>query len=460
MGLNKTALRRWGFKALILPPVLVGAAVLFVMVQRRQPPEQREVAEAARALRVIETAPQTLVPRAVGYGTAQPATVWSAVAQVRGAVVRTHPELNPGAILRAGEIALQIDPTEYELQIAQQQAQIAQTEAQQAQLAAEEQNVRSSLEIEVESLALAEQDLQRLEGLRRSNSVTAAEFERKQREVLAQRQSNQALSNQLNVLPARSNAFAATRAAQQAALAQLQLDLDRCAIEVPFNCRLSDVLIEPGQFLTAGQQLFQAYGTDVTEVEAQFPISQIRPLLSSDGKPIDLTADAMKRIREVFDVVATVRLNTGDLDIEWEAKFDRVREQLDLQTRTVRIVVAVEDPFAKAIPGERPPLLPGMFCEVELRAQPRTGQLVIPRTAVHDGSVYVVDDENRMWRRDIKIRNVQGRLAVLTDGVVGGERLVISNPVPAIEGMLVDPVMDEEAADALAAEASGAERLP
>ena len=460
MRIDRKRLQRWGRKALVAPPVILGVAVLTIMIQRRQPPERREVAEAARTLRVIEAMPLTLMPRAIGYGTAQPAAVWSAVAEVRGPVVETHPELNPGAILRAGEVALRIDPIEYQLQIAQQEAQIAQTKAQQAELAAEEENLRSSLKIETDSLQLAQQDLTRLEGLRQSNSVTPAEYERKQREVLSQRQSTQSLSNQLNVLPARREALGATLAAQEAALSQLRLDLDRCTVTAPFNCRLADVLIEPGQFLTAGQQLFQAYGTDVTEVEAQFPISQIRPLLTSGGRPIDLTGDAMKRIREVFDVGATVRLQTGDLDIEWEARFDRVREQLDLQTRTVRIVVAVDDPFAKAIPGERPPLVPGMFCEVELRAPPQTGQLVVPRTAVHNGVLYVVDDDNRLRRRAATVRSLQGRLAVLSEGPEAGARLVISDPIPAIDGMLVEPVVDPQAAKQLEAEASGAKPVP
>ena len=455
MAAITTALRRIGRRLLILPPIVIGAVVLVLMARNRQEPEQRQISESARVLRVIEAPRTVVVPRAVGYGTAQPGDVWSAVTEVKGQVVATHAELNPGAILQAGEVVLKIDETEYQLVIAQQQAEIAQTKSKQAELVAQEKNLRESLTIEQASLDLAGQDLARLRGLRETNSVTAAEYERKQRELLAQRQSVQSLNNSLNVWPAQRDALAATLASQEAALNRAKLDLKRCVITAPIDCRLSEVSIEKGQFLTAGQQLFQAYGIDLTEIEAQIPINQLRPLLTATGKPLDLSADAMESIRKVFNVEVLVRLQTGDDEIQWQGRFDRVREQLDLQTRTARIVVAVDKPFEQAIPGERPPLTPGMFCEVELRGAPHTGQLVVPRNAVYDGHVYVLDAENRLRRRPVGVRSIQGSAAWLEDGLEEGERVVVSDPTPAIEGMLIKPVDANHTLELLIAEVGG-----
>lgn len=445
---------------LVAAPIVAGVAIFIWMVRHRQAPARTPIAEAARPLRVIEAPLAALRPRAIGYGTARPADIWSAVAEVKGQVIATHPELNPGAVLKAGEVALRIDPTEVELLIAQQEAEIAQAEAQLAELDAQEKNLEASLEIERASLELAEADLARLRSLRGSNSVSEAEYERKAREVLLQQQTTQSLINSVNVLPAQRRSLQATLEARRAALERARLDLERTVVEVPFDCRLSDVQIEQGQFLAAGQQLFDAYGIDEVEVEAQFPISQVRPLLPPATEPVDLTDDVMKTMRQIFDVEATVRLETGDLDVSWNARFDRIREQLDVQTQTVRIVVAVDNPFAKAIPGVRPPLTPGMFCEVELRAPPRTGQIVIPRRALHDGSVYLVDQQNRLRRRAVEVESVQGRLAVIKAGLDGGERLVVSDPTPAVEGMLVEPTIDDATATALIAEAEGSGRLP
>ena len=64
---------------LFLPPVVVGAAVLVMLVQNRQPPEREPEREVARVLRVIRAMRQPIVPRAIGYGTAEPGNVWQAV---------------------------------------------------------------------------------------------------------------------------------------------------------------------------------------------------------------------------------------------------------------------------------------------------------------------------------------------------------------------------------------------
>jgi len=423
--------------------------------KNRPAPRQQPVSEIVCSLRVIEVPRVVLVPRVIGYGTAEPGDIWTAVAEVKGRVTKVHPDLKSGAMLRQGEEVLRIDPTEYELQVARLQADIAQVKSQQGELTAREENFRESLKIEVSSFALAERDLKRLQSLRASNSVTQSEIESKEREVLTQRQTVQLLRNSIHILPAQQESLAATLAAKQASLDLAKIDVSRTVINTPFDCRLGELAIEKGQFVTAGQALFKTYGTQVTEVEAQFPIDQVRTLLTSDGQPVDLSTNAMETMRKVFDVEAVVRLRTGDFVVEWTGRFDRIREQLDIQTRTVRLVIAVDKPYENVIPGQRPPLAPGMFCEVELHGKPRTGQMVIPRMALQEGHVYLVNQENRLVRRAVDVAFSQGGFSCIRGGLSPGERLVISDPTPAIEGMLVEPVLDDEAVKALVTDATG-----
>ena len=96
-----------------------------------------------------------------------------------------------------------------------------------------------------------------------------------------------------------------------------------------------------------------------------------------------------------------------------------------------------------------------MFCEVELRGAPHTGQLVVPRNAVYDGHVYVLDAENRLRRRPVGVRSIQGSAAWLEDGLEEGERVVVSDPTPAIEGMLIKPVDASHTLELLIAEVGG-----
>lgn len=291
--------------------------------------------------------------------------------------------------------------------------------------------------------------------MRASNAVAESEFEATSRVVLSQQQSVQSLRSSLKILPAQRNALTASLDAKLAALGQAQLDLDRTVLKTPFDCRLGDVSLVEGQFVAAGQSLFEAYGSAVTEVEAQMPIDQVRTLLSPSEGPLDLTRDAMQAIRAVFDVEAIVRLRTGDFVVEWVGRFDRIREELDLQTRTLRVVIAVDRPYDNIVPGERPPLSPGMFCEVELRGAPRPDMVVVPRTSVRDSAVYLVNRENRLERRPVEIAFSQGGFSVIAKGLSGGESLIVSDPTPAIEGMLVKPTLDDQIRANLVTEAAG-----
>lgn len=424
-------------------------------VSSRNAPQQQTIQETSRALLVIEVPQGIVVPRVLGFGNARPGDIWSAVAEVKGRIIETHAELSAGSIIREGEVVLRIDPTEYELQIAQLKAEVAQIQAQQVELSTQKTNYQDALAIEEESLQLAERELSRLEELRPSNAVTASEYEQTSRNVLSQKQSVQTLRSSLNVLPTQQLALTANLESRQAALSQAELDLERTTIQAPFDCRLSEVSLEKGQFVAAGQSLFDAYGAAVTEVEAQMPIDQVRRLLDPSGGPLDVTGEPMETVRNVFDVQALVRLRTGDFVVEWEGRFDRIREELDLQTRTLRLVVAVDRPYENVIPGQRPPLAPGMFCEVELRGAARTGKLFVPRTSVRDNAVYLVNNENRLERRPVTIDFSQGGISVVETGLAAGERLVVSDPTPAIEGMLVDPTLVGEIRDNLIKEAAG-----
>ena len=80
-----------------------------------------------------------------------------------------------------------------------------------------------------------------------------------------------------------------------------------------------------------------------------------------------------------------------------------------------------------------------MFVEVELRGKPREARIVIPRSAVHLGRVYLVDGDSRLVTRPVKVDFTVGDDVCLSDGLGPGDRLVLTDLIPAIEGMLLAP---------------------
>lgn len=445
---------RWK-KLLILPPLLIGIAVLALVSNKAPAPEQAPPGETATNVRVIDVPEVTLVPRALGYGNVQPGTVWEAVAEVSGQVVEIHRQLKKGAILGKGEVLVRIDPTQYELAIAQIQASIRSVQAQLAELEVKGSNTRASLEIDQRSLDLSLKDLGRKRKLLVNKTVAQAAVDEEERNVLARRQTMQSLKNVLNLIPTERQALAAQLALNQAQLEAARLDLERTTITAPFDCRIAEVNVERTQYASQGKVLAVADSIDVSEVAAQVPLGKLINLIPRGGKVPFHAAAIMENLPQLLSLTAVVRLGSGAVNAEWQARFTRISDTIDPKTRTVGIIVAVDDPYRQAVPGVRPPLSKNMFVEVELRGRPRPNQLVAPRAALHGEQVYVVNGENRLEKRAVKIAFEQTNFAVIESGIKAGERIVVSDPIPAIDGMKLEPTNDEQALRALIAEAGG-----
>ena len=79
--------------------------------------------------------------------------------------------------------------------------------------------------------------------------------------------------------------------------------------------------------------------------------------------------------------------------------------------------------------------------------------LLLPRQAIRNGKVMLVDDEDRLTTAEVSVAYTYKDLAVLKSGIEAGSRVIIGDLSPAIEGMLLQPIIDEEAALRLAAAA-------
>jgi multidrug efflux pump subunit AcrA (membrane-fusion protein) len=97
---------------------------------------------------------------------------------------------------------------------------------------------------------------------------------------------------------------------------------------------------------------------------------------------------------------------------------------------------------------------------VELRGGAKPDTLVVPRAALHRGQdggaiVYVAGADDRLERRPVEIGFSQADFVTIKAGLSVGERVVLSDPVPAIEGMLLLPSSDDDALARLLAQATG-----
>jgi multidrug efflux pump subunit AcrA (membrane-fusion protein) len=152
----------------------------------------------------------------------------------------------------------------------------------------------------------------------------------------------------------------------------------------------------------------------------------------------------MNNLSELIALTPQVRLDLGNHVAEWDAEFLRFSDSVDTETRTIGVVVAVDKPFDKIIPGYRPPLSKGMFVQVVLKGPPQSGRIVVPRSAIRGGTIYLADERNRLQSRPVEVLFNQGGFSVIKSGITAGEKVVLTDLIPAVPGMLLRPQVDEQ----------------
>ncbi|MCK5649352.1 MAG: hypothetical protein KAI22_10775, partial [Gammaproteobacteria bacterium] len=448
--------KRWVF----FVPIIIAVMVFLLLKQNTPAPQQRPAQEVSTAVRTLAIPELSVTPVAIGYGTVRPVSNWEAVAQVEGVILEKHPQLAKGAIIKKDSILLQIDPVDYELNIAQIEADILATRAQLDEMDTKLENTRASLEIEKKSLELTKNELDRLQNLLKKSSVSHSDFDAQKRSMLAQQQNVLAQNNSLKLIPNQRALLEAQLQQKYSQLKRAQRDLHNTKITMPFTGRISADNIDLAQYVRVGEKLIAADALDKAEIEVQIPIRYFRGLLRS-GKSINLLEGSMHHFNKRLGIKAKVVLREGGITTSWDAHFSRLTDTLDPKTRTIGVIVEVDNPYGNVTPGSRPPLIKGFFVEVHLLGAPRPNSLVVSRSSLHNNQLYLVNEQNRLEIKKVKVELYQPEFAIVTDAKVGaqeaeanspltaGDQIIISDLVPAIEGMLLKPQTDEGSAERL-----------
>jgi len=306
------------------------------------------------------------------------------------------------------------------------------------------------------NLGLAE--LKRVKVLVNKRTLARNQLDIEEQKVLQLRSSVQDLQGNIDTYASRK---ASTRAQIKQSKSQVDQSKDtlvRTEVILPFDARIGTVSVDAGEFIPAGGQLFEALGIEAVEINAQLPVKHLRPLASTMSAIPDQGSlqnlGNLQKIISNWNLDAKVRIVGGDKNTVWDGELLRVGESVDPTRDTLGMVVSVEKPYDGVIPGQRPPLLKGMYTSVEFLSKPRD-MLVIPRKALHENRVYVVSEENTLSIRPIQISYSQGQLVVIKDGLKEGDKIITSDLVPVIEGIKLELIESDEFQKEIAALALG-----
>ena len=442
--------------------VAAGLAFVVIMILLKQPPERQETQTPAVPVRVLELQPLVFRAEARGYGQVLPAESWNAVTNVGGRIVWKNPQLESGNLIPGGTRLLQIDPTRYQLAVASARADLAGIEAELRQLEQEAHNTRALLKLEEDRLTLATRELERARTLSGQGALSQTRLDEQERITLQQQQAVQRLQNQLNLVPSRQQTLEAREARTTAALNQAQEDLDDTRFEAPWDMRVHQADIETGQHVSPGQALFVADNISRAEATVQLQVSELRRVLSQlpDSAPPGPGSETGQPVIDFHQQLPLDQLEvwvspTNVPDTRWPGMLTRITSSLDPATRTVQAVISVAEPYRNARPPARPPLVRNMFVEASIAAPTPEPVLVLPASAVHEGVVYLADANNRLKRQTVSLAWQQGDVLAIADGLAAGQRVILDDLVPAIEGTVLTPQVDAQARELLQQQATG-----
>jgi RND family efflux transporter MFP subunit len=174
----------------------------------------------------------------------------------------------------------------------------------------------------------------------------------------------------------------------------------------------------------------------VTEVIA-------RPgMVPNAGDPLIRVADLSERIvRLRVNASAARALEVGQpartQDGQAAGQVSRIALHADPATRLVEVEIA--------FPPDAP-LFPGTLETVDVRTDARDAALIVPRAAVRESAVWIVDDESRAQRRLVTTGLMDDEAVEIEDGVAPGERVIVRGTSALREGALVRVVDPDEAA--------------
>jgi len=442
-------------KALILPPVVLGVAVLYYAVSGREGPKRADIEETATVVRVVAVEPTTFVPRVIGYGTVDPARTLDAIAQVSGRIIHINPNFKRGDFISEGAVVIKLSPEDYELEIAEAQSDIASAEVDLEELAVTLETQKKSLEISKAVLDLEQRELGRLKTLAERKVISDQQVENQEAVVLQQRSDVQDLENDIALNPVKQKALEQAKRKNEVRLKTAQLNLARTTITAPFSARVAKVSVEIDQYVAAGTSIGELDGIEAADIDVQISPANMAGFanLAFPGQ-LD-TAEGIFRARNSLDrLSALVKVGSVGDAATWVARVKRISDTVDPDTRSIGLIVTVEKPYDTIRPGVRPPLVKGMFTEVELSAPQVQDRIVLPRNAVQNGKVMTVSDDSRLVLADVKIGYQFGDVVVLETPLATGTRVIVSDVAPIINGMLLKPVEDRAVQARLAA-ASG-----
>ena len=427
----------WLKKPIILPALIIlGVLALMIIKSGKSAPTAGTVAEYATPVEVQTLQASAITPYAIGYGTAKPSSNLNVPAEVSAEISWIHPKLKQGANLTAGTKVVMFETRDIELTLSKTKADLTSQSTRVAELDLEERNAEQQLQLSQQKYELAKAEFERKKALSKQGAISNSTVDTEQRNLINQETDLENMKLKLALYPKQRELLGSEIKIAQAQIEEQERNLARTQVFLPFNARIGSVNVERGSFISKGSTLFVAQGKNNMEILTQIPAKKMLPLLSyAMGKK---SSNDSSSLQKKLGLKAKVFWIDGPETAFWTAKVLRSNDSIDSKTRSIGLIVGIDNAVEQEVIGIRPPIFKGMYLKVEITGN-QFEAIKIPRSAIHQGNIYLKDSENRLVIEQAQVAFVQGDDAILQQAP-SLNTIILSDLIPAVPGMLLLPV--------------------
>ncbi len=330
-------------RPLLLIVLTVAVIVLMMVTRPKLAPVQ--LPERIWPVDVVEVWQQDEQPSLNLFGQVAAGRRTELRAQVPGRVVEVGEGFNEGARVTQGDFLVQVDPFEYNNNVAEQKALLSEAQTR---------------------MNVVRRDLGRIKELHTEKNVSDQQLDDAGLAVKQQE---------------------ATLAQRRIGLDRAQRDLEDARLVAPFNGVVNGVSADLGKQLSVNDKIAEII--DTTSLEVRFTLSK-----SQYGRIIEAGEALEGRLVEVSWQV-------GDGTMRFAATVERVGAEIDSTTGGVDVYAVIE-------PDEETLLRPGAFVWTKITDRKYENVYRAAESSLYGDEVYIANKENRLEARPIKVHGYAG----------------------------------------------------
>ena len=403
--------------------LFIALAIAVVLVIMRPRAERQVPVDKGHLVEVFSAKTENVEMVVDTFGTVSPRESLSLVAQVRGQIVAIDPAFKEGSFIQEKTRMIQIDPRTYSLAVERRNVQIKQAEAELKRLEQEVVNLKARMKIAGSDVKLAKNEYLRLKKLVDRKVIAQSQLDKTEQAYLASQERRQALENQLALIGPMKEQLIAARDMARVMYQEAELDLERSGIVAPFDGWVLEKAIEVGQHVNVGQPLGKIYNAGELDIEVRIPARDLKWFPADMGQETPILVDVVFK-------------NAGNKHI-WRGHVARIKAMMDERTRTLPMVIEVDETPDTEQPQNPFQLRPGMFVTVRIKGKKIQNVFVLPRYLVYPGDVVYTVKDDTLKSNIVKILRGYKDTVIIGDGLSEGALIVKSPLSSPMDGMRV-----------------------